>query len=94
MIIRIVKMTIQPEKIDQFNRIFNDSVKLIQEYDGCLGVQLMKDVNQENVYFTISKWQTESHLNIYRKSKFFGNTWSTVKVLFAGKAEAWSLDNV
>lgn len=93
MIIRVVKMTIQQEQIDQFTRIFNESVKHIKEYDGCLGVELMKDVNQENVYFTISNWQTESHLNIYRSSRFFSITWSSVKVLFAGKAEAWSLTN-
>ncbi|MHB1178353.1 MAG: putative quinol monooxygenase [Daejeonella sp.] len=91
MITRVVKMTIQPAQVHQFEKIFNDSVDRIRVYEGCIDVQLMKDVSQENVFFTLSKWKTETALNTYRSSGFFKLTWSKVKPLFAERAEAWSL---
>lgn len=86
-------MTIQPSQTIQFEKIFEHSGELILAYDGCIDVQLLKDVNQTNVYFTLSKWSTETALNNYRSSDFFKLTWSKVKLLFAEKAEAWSLMN-
>ncbi len=93
MITRVVKMTILPSQAGQFERIFEDSVEFIRVYEGCIDVQLMKDVNQTNIYFTLSKWSNETALNNYRESSFFKLTWSKVKPLFAEKAEAWSLTN-
>ena len=84
-------MTFKPENIDGFKEIFGVYQKQIRAFDGCSGVDLMKDLNNECVYFTLSFWNTEEDLNSYRESYIFKNTWSKVKPMFSEKAEAWSL---
>lgn len=91
MITRIVKMTFIYENIDYFKEIFYESEKLISAFDGCIRLELMKDMNNECTFFTISYWQSEEKLNSYRDSYLFKNTWSKVKPLFSEKALAWSL---
>ena len=93
MITRFVKMTFKPGHVPLFKNIFYESQKLIQAFDGCIKVELMKDTNKEDVYFTLSYWRNEDDLNIYRQSNLFKSTWSKVKPLFSEKAEAWSLIN-
>jgi len=91
MITRIVKMTFKPENIESFKEIFYASRKLIGAFEGCIRVDLMNDINNENIFFTLSIWNSEDDLNAYRQSYLFNNTWSKVKPLFSEKAEAWSL---
>lgn len=91
MITRIVKMTFKPENVESFKEIFYDSRKLISAFEGCIRVDLMNDINNENIFFTLSIWNSEEDLNAYRQSYLFKNTWSKVKPLFSEKAEAWSL---
>ena len=91
MITRIVKMTFKPEGVDRFKEIFYTSQKLIGAFEGCNRVDLMNDINNECIFFTLSYWNTEEDLNAYRQSYLFRNTWSKVKPLFSEKAEAWSL---
>jgi heme-degrading monooxygenase HmoA len=91
MITRVVKMTFKPEYVEGFKEIFYASQKLIRAFDGCNRVDLMRDLNNECVFFTLSFWDSEEDLNAYRQSYLFKNTWSKVKPLFSEKAEAWSL---
>lgn len=91
MITRIVKMTFLPEGVRKFERIFEKTSDLIRNYDGCHEVKLMRDTSCENIFFTVSRWKSESHLNAYRSSGLFKSTWADVKPLFSEKAEAWSL---
>ncbi len=93
MITRIVKMTFIHQNIDSFKEIFYESQKLITAFDGCIRLELMKDVSNECIFFTISYWQSEEKLNSYRDSYLFKNTWSKVKPLFSEKAMAWSLSS-
>lgn len=91
MITRIVKMTFKPECIDGFKEIFQVYTKQILAFDGCSHVDLLKDLDNEFVFFTLSFWNTEDDLNAYRESYIFKNTWSKVKPMFSEKAVAWSL---
>lgn len=91
MITRVVKMTFKPENVQGFKEIFYESQKLIRAFEGCNRLDLMMDLNNECVFFTLSFWDTEENLNAYRQSYLFKNTWSKVKPLFSEKAEAWSL---
>jgi len=90
MIIRIVNLTFQEHFINDFLKIFEESDSHILAFSGCNGVELVRDIHQPNVFFTISKWDNEAALENYRKSDFFGSTWAKIKPLFLVKAEAWS----
>jgi len=92
MIIRIVKMTFEPAKVNDFLIIFNESKQRIRDMEGCSHLELLNDINSPNIYFTYSYWNSETDLNNYRNSELFKNVWIKTKNLFSSKAEAWSLN--
>ncbi len=90
--IRIVKMTFDPEKVNEFLEVFNSSKHLIRAMEGCNRLELLNDINSPNIFFTYSYWNSENDLNNYRNSELFAKVWSKTKILFVAKAEAWSVE--
>lgn len=84
-------MTFKTESIDRFKDIFSASKTLIAAMEGCRHVELLQDINNPCVFFTLSIWEDPKHLEAYRKSELFEGVWAKTKVLFAEKPEAWSL---
>ena len=91
MITRIVKITLQQDKIEDFMQVFREVKDTIADFDGCHHVELLEDIHSPNVVFTYSICEDEHYLNLYRFSEFFKNTWDRSKKLFSKKAEAWSV---
>ncbi len=91
MIIPIVKMVFQEEKISDFLEIFNYSKPNILKSEGCQFVELRVSDSNSNELFTISHWNDEKHLELYRSSDLFKNTWKETKKLFSEKPQAWTL---
>ena len=89
MLIRIVRMTFQEDKIEDFLVIFNLSKDKIREFEGCQHLELLRDKNAHNVMLTYSYWLSEHHLNTYRNSALFKITWAATKVLFSDKPVAF-----
>ncbi len=94
MFIRIVKMEFQPQQVEAFLEHFEEIKSLIRNFPGCRHLELYRDKNDNNTFFTYSKWEQESDLENYRQSKLFKEVWSVTKPRFAKKAEAWSVDSV
>ncbi len=91
MITRIVKMTFILEKIPDFLKIFEASKPKIRSFKGCTHLELLNEVNAPNIFFTLSKWESEKDLESYRNSELFKSTWAKTKILFAEKADAWTV---
>ena len=94
MLLRIVKMEFAPEKVEEFMHLFTATRSKIASFEGCKSLQLLNDVQSPNVFFTHSTWESEKHLENYRNSELFKDTWAKTKALFGGKPQAWSLRNV
>ena len=94
MIVRIVKMSFVESYVDQFLENFNLVKEQIRCFEGCKFLELYRDIQHPNVFFTYSYWKTEADLENYRKSDLFKNVWSKTKPLFNAKPEAWSVDKV
>ena len=92
MIIRIVKMIFRQEEIESFKNLFEERKALIRNFEGCTHLELWQDKNQPGIFFTYSWWDSEEHLNSYRNSHFFDDTWNLTKQKFAGKPEAWTVE--
>lgn len=92
MIIRIVKMTFEPKKVGDFQSLFSESKQQIAAFEGCTFLSLHRDVNNPNIFFTISRWEDPIYLEKYRSSELFASVWSRTKVLFTAPAEAWSVN--
>jgi quinol monooxygenase YgiN len=90
MITRIVQLTFQEHLVDDFLKTFEENGPKIRAFEGCHGVDLVRDMYRSNVFFTISKWEKEEHLEAYRSSDLFRNTWKNTKALFSVPAHAWS----
>ncbi|HEX5625181.1 MAG TPA: antibiotic biosynthesis monooxygenase family protein [Saprospiraceae bacterium] len=94
MITRIVKMKFKSEQVETFLRIFRESAPLIRSFPGCRGVKLMRESGSSSTLFTISQWDSLEHLEQYRSSGLFQSTWAQTKLLFDGKPEAWSIEEI
>ncbi len=55
-------------------------------------MELLQNLDQPNILFTLSYWDDEAALEAYRQSELFQSTWAKTKVFFAGKAEAWTVE--
>lgn len=91
MITRLVKLTLQPSKIDDFTSLFRSTRDSIRSFPGCSGVQLFRDLKNADIVFTYSTWDSAESLEAYRSSDLFRNTWEKAKACFSEPAEAWSL---
>lgn len=94
MIIRIVKLTFREEEIQNFLTLFEQVKERIRTSEGCYDLALWRDINNPHIFFTYSIWDKEEHLNKYRDSELFADTWSSTKVKFAAKPEAWSVEQL
>ncbi|MBY0244906.1 MAG: antibiotic biosynthesis monooxygenase [Sphingobacteriaceae bacterium] len=92
--IRIVKLHIEPDFITEFEEVFGNIQQKISKFEGCKSVILNKDIHNNEIFFTISEWENEKYLELYRNSVFFEQIWSTIKPHFKNKAEAWSLNQI
>jgi len=94
MLVRLVKMSFQPEKIAEFLANFEVNKTKIRAFDGCSFLELYQDKQTPNVFFTYSYWSSEAHLEQYRNSELFKAVWAKTKPLFNAKPEAWSVDKI
>ena len=87
-------MEFEPENIIAFVIIFKTNKDKITTFDGCHSVELLRDINAQNIFFTYSIWDSESSLNKYIESDTFKDIWSKAKPLFSNKARAWSVEEI
>jgi quinol monooxygenase YgiN len=91
MIIRVVQMTFTASGVPAFQALFAERKSRIRHFEGCLHLELWQDAHRPEVFFTYSHWISEEHLNHYRFSSFFKETWGLTKALFAAPPQAWSI---
>lgn len=94
MVIRIVKMTFKEELVAEFLTYFETIKAKIESVEGCSNLELLKDQNDDNVYFTYSHWDDLDALDNYRNSALFEEIWPQVKEMFSAKPQAHSLYHV
>ncbi|MFC4721732.1 putative quinol monooxygenase [Geojedonia litorea] len=94
MFVRLVKMSFEPSKIEEFLSNFETYKLQIRAFKGCEFLELYRDKTDSNVFFTYSFWNSESDLENYRQSELFKSVWSKTKPMFNAPPEAWSVDKL
>ena len=94
MVIRIVRLHFTDSGVEEFLSIFNHNRNAIRNFPGCTYLELLRDVEDPSVFFTLSHWKDETSLESYRKSELFGSVWGPVKTLFAERTQAYSVRSV
>ncbi len=87
-------MQFKADTVSTFLALFETKKQLIRNFNGCQHLALWQDKNDPTILFTYSIWDNEAALNQYRFSSFFKATWMETKVLFAAKAQAWSVNQL
>jgi quinol monooxygenase YgiN len=90
--IRIVKMTFEPNLVGEFEKLFDQNKLKIRGFEGCTHLELLQDKNTPNIFFTYSFWNHPDNLEAYRQSELFNTVWTATKKLFCAKPEAWSVN--
>jgi quinol monooxygenase YgiN len=91
MVIRIVRMRFTEAGVSEFLQIFEANKIAIRNFEGCHHLELLKDVEDDLIYTTLSHWQSDMNLEKYRNSELFASVWGRVKTLFAERTQAFSL---
>ncbi len=94
MLIRIVRMTFRPDGVEAFLNIFHRSKDKIRAFEGCLHLELLRDLDNPAIFTTYSHWIGPGALASYRQSDLFGTTWAATKALFAEKPLAFSSERL
>lgn len=94
MIIRIVKMTFDSDKVGQFLNTFHENKGRIRNFPGVGKLELLREESGGNVFFTYSTWTDKDALENYRRSELFKSVWKETRQLFSEKAEAWSVAQI
>ena len=92
-ILRIVKLQFKDDCIESFLLHFNTVKERVATSEGCHQMMLQRDKHNPAIFFTISSWVSEEHLNNYRASSFFEDTWKKIKPWFSERAQAWTTEN-
>jgi hypothetical protein len=87
-------MNFKESNIALFLENFNMNKQKIRNSKGCNFLELYRDKNEPNTFFTYSYWESEADLETYRNSELFKVVWGKTKALFDNKPEAWSVDKV
>ena len=90
MIIRVVRLTLHPDRVNDFISLFNQSAPTIRGFAGCRHLELWVDVSFPNIVTSYSHWDSDTDLQTYRASAFFKKTWASVTPMFAAPATAHS----
>ncbi|MEM7084694.1 MAG: antibiotic biosynthesis monooxygenase family protein [Bacteroidota bacterium] len=94
MFTRVVKMEFEKEHTAAFLNNFEMVKDRIRNFPGCLFLELWRDKADDCIFFTHSKWSSETDLENYRRSELFKGVWTTTKPMFRSKALAWSVDPI
>ena len=90
MLIRTVRMTFRPDRLETFHALFRDTASRIRAAPGCRRLELWEDARFPNVLTTYSYWTDGEALEAYRESELFRSTWAKTKPLFAAPPVARS----
>ena len=62
MLIRIVKLSFEEEKISEFLSTFNAHKEQIKNFKGCTHLELLRDKNKSNIFFRVFNLSFESFI--------------------------------
>lgn len=90
MLLRTVRMTFRPDRLDDFLDLFREARPRIAAAPGCRHLELWQDARFPNVLTTFSHWDGPDALEAYRRSDLFRETWARTTPLFAAAPVAHS----
>ena len=60
-VILLNKFTVQPEDVDQFLKVFEDTTKVFKQQPGFISAQLHRGIGGSNTFFNYVVWESAKH---------------------------------
>ncbi len=89
LLLRLVCMTVCPEELEAFRRVYEEVAPSVRSFPGCLYLTFWEGVTPGEVA-TCSVWTSPSALEAYRSSAVFRRNWSRLKRFFIKRARVFS----
>lgn len=71
MIILTIRVKIRPNKRREFLQTVLDLAKEPQKEQGCLSYHSSQDIEDENMFYLVTRWQTKNELETYFRTRNF-----------------------
>lgn len=94
MILRVVKMEVDPNNLDPFKRFMSNLSEEKSKMDGCVHHDFFSDKNFVNVYYSYTIWENVSYLKKYKKTPLFIEVKKVLRGLCQSEPYAWTIENV
>ncbi len=59
MIVRVVRLTLSEENVSAFEEVFRTHQDAIASQPGCMGVEMLSDLDDNCIRGTLSRWRSE-----------------------------------
>jgi heme-degrading monooxygenase HmoA len=83
--VRLVSAKIQPGKMEEFKRLYNEEVlPALRTVDGCRYAYLMEGMKEQNEVVSVTIWETQKHAETYEASGLFDELKKKVQHTFSG----------
>ena len=93
MIVRLVQLKFQSEKIEEFLAFYEQSHQTIRNQPGCLSLSLLHETGDPSAFATWSTWDSGRSLLLYRRSAFFRGFWPQLKAMLREPAFAVTFEH-
>jgi quinol monooxygenase YgiN len=94
MILRVVKMKVEKNKVESFERFMNNLHDEKLRLQGCLHFDYFHEKDNLYAYYSYTIWENEKFFKAYKKSDLFKEVVSTLKALCQVEPQAWTIENV
>lgn len=94
MILRIVKMEVDPHKLEIFNLFMKNLSEEKTKLEGCVHHDFFCDKKYINVYYSYTIWENVTFLKKYKKTPLFKEVVKTLKSLCMDEPYAWTVENI
>ena len=94
MILRIVKMEVDPQKLEIFNHFMKNLNEEKVKLEGCVHHDHFPEKKFVNVYYSYTIWENVNYLKKYKKSPLFKEVVKTLKSLCMTEPYAWTVENI
>jgi quinol monooxygenase YgiN len=90
--IRLIEVRIQPGKLEEMRRIYNEQiVPAVKAHKGNIDVFLMESLDREGQVISFTSWESQADGDAYEGGAYVQNV-NKVKHTFAGMPTLWSYE--
>ena len=91
--IRLIEVKIQPDKLDEIRKIYNEEIiPTVKTQKGNVDIFLMESMDRENQVISFTSWENQEDGDAYEASGTYVEMVNKVKHTFAGTPTLWSYD--